>query len=669
MVQAMYFSNNARCSLKKLLLVAALAIVGVITGCQDAKFPYLVSIQISPGTPSVAAGLTQQFAAQGTFSNGTTRDITSLVTWSSSTPSVATIAMGGLATALSQGSSTITASFTTPGGTVTGSTTLTVTAPAVTSIQVSPATPSLGVGLTEQFTAQATFANGTKGDITSQVTWSSSNSSVASITTGGLASAQSPGQSTISASFTQPGGTVSGSTTLTVTSNTLVSILISDSSVPPPQSVAGATLVAGTTRQFFAYGLYTDGHESNITGSVQWSVVSVNVATIDSLGRAKGLIPGTATITAKDPATGLTQSAALLVTNSALTAIVVSPTNQTIAPLTRLSYSAVGKFADGTTQEISVDATWTSTNTPVATMHSYIATGVSAGSTMIQASLGGVTGSASLNVSAASIVSIAFYAVPSTIGIAVGSNATLVPNATFSDGTIQNIRFSGTWSVTPSDGSIATVDQAGIVTGVAAGTATVTVQLGTVTQTETVNVQNVSSIAVTPATATIADGTATQFRAIATLADGTTQDLTSSASWSSTNATAAKVANGRLLGGFASGLAAGNSTIVAVFGGISGHASLTVTNATLSSIAITPTAPQSISLGRGVQYMATATFSDSTTQDLTSQVIWTSSDPTVAVVNLTGLATSTGAGSTMVKATANINGVTASDDKALIVTP
>jgi hypothetical protein len=397
------------------------------------------------------------------------------------------------------------------------------------------------------------------------------------------------------------------------------------------------------------------------------------VATISSVGLAKALIPGTATITAKDPTTGLTQNATLVVTGATVTAIVVSPTNQTIAPLTRLYYSAVGQFSDGTTQNLTADANWTSTNTSVATVATAattpptFATGVSAGSTMIQAALGGVTGAASLNVSAASLTSIAFASIPSTTGVAVGSTLFLEPIGTFSDGTKQNIRLAATWSVTPSDGSIATVDFTGRVTGVAAGTATVTAQLGTVTQTETINVQNANSIAVTPAAPTIAAGTVAQFDAVATLADGTKQDITSSVTWSSANPAAATITNGLYFAGLASGLAAGNSTIVAVFAGLSGQASLTVTNATLSSIAITPTAPQSISLGKTVQYKVTATFSDSTTQDLTSQVTWTSLDPAVAVVNLNGLATSTGVGSTMVKATANINGITASDDKALVV--
>ena len=107
--------------MKKLLLVAVLAALGALVGCSDAQFPYLTAIAVTPGTPSVAAGRTQQFTATGTFSNGETRDITSLVTWTSSTTPVSTINSAGLAQSYSQGSSTITATFTGPAaGTVTG---------------------------------------------------------------------------------------------------------------------------------------------------------------------------------------------------------------------------------------------------------------------------------------------------------------------------------------------------------------------------------------------------------------------------------------------------------------------------------------------------------------------------------------------------------------------
>ena len=72
----------------------------------------------------------------GTFSNNTTQDITSLVTWASATPAVATINAAGVATGVTVGTSSISATM----NGVTGSTVLTVTpAPTLTSIMVMPA--------------------------------------------------------------------------------------------------------------------------------------------------------------------------------------------------------------------------------------------------------------------------------------------------------------------------------------------------------------------------------------------------------------------------------------------------------------------------------------------------------------------------------------------------
>ena len=86
----------------------------------------LVSIAIAPVDTVIGAGRTEQFTATGTYSDGTTQDITKLVTWASATPSVATIAASGLATTLSAGTSVITASS---GGVTSPGDTLTVVAP------------------------------------------------------------------------------------------------------------------------------------------------------------------------------------------------------------------------------------------------------------------------------------------------------------------------------------------------------------------------------------------------------------------------------------------------------------------------------------------------------------------------------------------------------------
>src|SRR6185312_9977836 len=67
----------------------------------------LVSISLSPSAPSIQTGGTQQFTATGAFSDNTTENLTSTATWSSSSPSVATISSAGIATGVAAGTTTI----------------------------------------------------------------------------------------------------------------------------------------------------------------------------------------------------------------------------------------------------------------------------------------------------------------------------------------------------------------------------------------------------------------------------------------------------------------------------------------------------------------------------------------------------------------------------------
>ena len=79
----------------------------------------LLSLAVTPASPSMGVGATQQFKATGTYSNHSTADLTSQVSWSSGSLSVATITSGGLATGNTAGSSLITATLNGIGGTAT----------------------------------------------------------------------------------------------------------------------------------------------------------------------------------------------------------------------------------------------------------------------------------------------------------------------------------------------------------------------------------------------------------------------------------------------------------------------------------------------------------------------------------------------------------------------
>src|SRR4029077_5292748 len=104
----------------------------------------LTSVALSPTSPTLAKGLTEQFTATGSYTDGSTANLTTQVTWASGTASVATISntsgSQGLATTLAAGTTAITASL---GGITSPADTLTVTAAALTSIALSPTSPTV----------------------------------------------------------------------------------------------------------------------------------------------------------------------------------------------------------------------------------------------------------------------------------------------------------------------------------------------------------------------------------------------------------------------------------------------------------------------------------------------------------------------------------------------
>lgn len=193
------------------LLSAGIYAFLVLSGCGN-FFPsanQITALSISPLNATIMVNGTQQYTATATFGNNTQGDATEKVTWSSSATNMATISSAGLATAgTTLGSTTISAKS----GSVIANTLLTVSNKTISSISLSPANTTILNGTTQQYTATATYSDGTTGNITNSVAWSSSVTSVATITSGGLATAVGTGTTTITATS----GSISGTTQLTV---------------------------------------------------------------------------------------------------------------------------------------------------------------------------------------------------------------------------------------------------------------------------------------------------------------------------------------------------------------------------------------------------------------------------------------------------------------------
>jgi len=535
--------------------------------------------------------------------------------------------------------------------------------PALQSVQVTPTNPTIALGTTQQLTATGIYAAVNPNDITDQVTWSSSDTAMCTVsnTAGseGLVTCMGGGIGIVTISASMAGYT--GSTNLTVTPAQLVSIAVTPTNPSIPR---------GLQKQFTATGTFTDNTTQDITTSVAWSSSDTTTATVSNIGGSEGLAVGvgvgTATITATDPATSISGSTDLTVTSAQLVSIAVTPTNPSIPKGLQQQFAATGTFTDSSTQDITTFVAWSSSNTGVATISNApgsqgLATGVALGTTTITATdpASSISGATNLTVTPAVPLSCAIA--PSNPSVPLGLNQQFTATAAFSDSSSLDVTTLVTWS--SSDTGVAAVSNAGgsqgLATSVALGTTIITATdpASTVSCSTnlTVTPAQLVSIAVTPPNPSISLGLTQQFTATGTFTDSSTQDITTSATWSSSFVSVATISNAAGSEGLATSISAGTTTITATDPGtsISGSTGLTVTPKVLVSIAVTPANP-SIILGSTLQLTATGTFSDSSTQDMTTSVTWSSSLPGMATVSNAlgseGLATSVALGLTTITA-------------------
>jgi hypothetical protein len=130
---------------------------------------------------TVVAGLTQQYTATGTFSDGSSAQLSG-VTWTTSNTAFATASPSGLVTTLLQGTVTVTAAI----GAVSGTAQLAVGPPNPTSLAITPTSAKVVIGnAPKKLSAILTFSNGSTSDVSSSATWAVANSFTASVDASG----------------------------------------------------------------------------------------------------------------------------------------------------------------------------------------------------------------------------------------------------------------------------------------------------------------------------------------------------------------------------------------------------------------------------------------------------------------------------------------------------
>ncbi|MBB5370462.1 MULTISPECIES: S-layer family protein [unclassified Janthinobacterium] len=508
----------------------------------------------------------------------------------------------------------------------------------LSSLAVTPATATVAIGAGQQFSAIATYSDGSSQDVSAKAAWTSATPASASVNSGtGLGTGIAAGGSAVSATF----GGKSATAQLTVSPAVLKAIAIS----PLAPSVA-----IGGTQQFTVTGTFSDSSTHDVTAVSTFASATPATANIAAGGLALGKVAGATQITAT---TGtLSASTVLTVTPAVLLSIAVTPQNPTVLIAATRQLTVIATYSDGTTPDVSATSTYSTANAASAKIGANgLVTGVAAGNSVMTASFGGKTANTTVTVPAATIIGIAVT--PATASVAVGAQQQFVATAAYSDNSTANVTAGALWTSTAP--AKATVLNTGAATGVTAGVANITATSGGLSASAVLTVTAIVppppavlvSIAVTPQNPTVLIAATRQLAVVATYSDSSTADVTAGSSFVSATPASASVAGS----GLVTGVTAGNSLVTASFNGMQASTTVTVPAATLVSIAVTP-ANASIAVGGVQQFIATATYSDNSNAIITSTSTWSSGSIANATVLNTGIATGVAAGTSTITATA-----------------
>ena len=575
------------------------------------------SIVVAPPSITVTAGQTSQLTATVKDGNGSVIS-GAPVTWTVDKPAVAIVGSTGLVAGQAAGTATITATS----GSVHVDVPVTVTLPPANAVVVSPGTVSLLVTQRQQLTGTVTDANG--NPLPGQtISWESSNSGVAAVSSTGLVIAVAPGTATITATS----GSVHGTADVTVSLVPARKVTLTPDALSFTEGDPGTQLTVAL--------LDSAGGTLSQTGRViNWSSNNSSVASVNGTGFVTPGAPGQAVITATLQGTGLSATATVTVARVPVASVSVTPSLDTLVVLQQQQLTATPRDADGNALTGRA-VTWDGSDDNVATVSSNgRVTALSPGTMTVTATAGGTTGTATIVVIDVPIASIELS--PATQSVVVGQ--TTPAFTVVAKDAAGHVLTGRTVTFNSDNTAVATIDASGVATGVSAGTAHITASSEGITSnaaTLTVDPPPVSSVAVDPSNQTITDGGTAAFSA--TLQDAQGNTLTGrTVRWDSSDHTVATIDNS----GLATSAGPGTATITATSEGKSGTATLQVNAAPVASVAVTPTA-SAILIGTTVQLTASIQEVEA---GHTHVLTWDSNNTDAATVDGNGLVTGVGVG-------------------------
>jgi len=566
--------------------------------------PPVTSVEVSITDDSLRVGDDATVTATAGYANGDTQVVTPA--WDTSDASIASVTSAGTVTGVGAGTATITGTYENVVGSVT------VNVSELTTIDVAIEEAALRAGESTTVTAQAHYSDGAIETISP--TWSSGNTSVASVSSSGTVTGVAAGSVTITASYQ----TKTGSVTLVVSDLSSIAV-----------SVDSASFWIGQTATVTAQGTYSDGTTEAVTP--EWTSSDANVAPVNSSGTVTGLAAGSAVITGTSR--GKSGTVTVEVRTPALLSVEASVGDSTLRIGDTTTITLTGSYEGDTTK--SVAATWQSSDASVASVNSSgTITGVAIGSAQITGTYDGKSAAVTIDVSGLSSVSVSV----GDSSLRVGDTTSATATANYSDGETEQVTAS--WA--SSDANIASVNSSGTITAVAQGSVTITGTYNEKSGSATVDVAALSSVSVSVGDSSLRVGDTTSATATATYSDGATETVT--ASWASSDANIASVSSS----GTITAVAQGSATITGTYNDKSGSATVNVAGLSSVSVAV---GDSSLNVGDTTSATATATYSDGATETVTAS--WSSSDANIASVNSSGTVTGVAEGSADITGTFN----------------
>ncbi|MFE4570460.1 Ig-like domain-containing protein [Paenibacillus chitinolyticus] len=544
---------------------------------------------------------TEQLNLKATYADGSSDDITARADWSSSDENIVSVVKGKLF-ANATGEVTVTAKY----GTKTVSVVVDVDVPKRLEAEKDPL--FLQTGKEEQIVLWATYADDTKEDVADEAKWTVDNEAIVSVTDGKV-TARKAGEANVTATY--------GGKTVTVK----VSVDIPNTI---KASVKTVNFQVGSYEKVTLNAIYSDGKVEDVTEKADWTSSAADIAEVRK-GVITGVGTGAATVTAKyGTRTAVVQvSVGVLktLTTGSKTTISLKKTGTQVLDLT-------ATYSDGTKEDVTKEAAWTSSNEKAATVDAGLVTGVASGESTITATFNNKTVTFKVQVDMADKLT----ANPTFLNFDLGESKLITLTSTDGSGTPKDVTKEAEW--TSSSAAVATVDN-GLVTPVSRGKTTITAKYGGKTVTIPVEIGVVSTLEVDKRFVTTKSGSSVQIKVTATLSDGSKKDVTSSVLWKSSNYKIADVSAGKV-----TGVSAGSTTVSATFGGKS--ISIPVDVDKLKYLQ-TDKVTVELKAGATANVKATATFEDLSEQDATVQALWKSSNIRVADVK-DGIIRATGKG-------------------------